>query len=338
MRARVVLLASPSLSPAARAGNRRSMRTGPQARALARLFWIFTAVLGAVWVATMVALVLSRLRAAPRRGADPLAVDPAATERTHRRRGASRGRPDRRDVSWPSRRFSYGGAEGTCSATRTARHASRSPATNGGGRSATRIRTRARTFTTANEIHIPVGEPVLIKLESSDVIHSFWVPSLTGKLDLIPGRQNQIQIQADRPGIYRGQCAEFCGAAARPYGHARRRRKPRRISSAGAIARSPPPSRRAIRSASAAGDLPHASPASCATRCAAPRPAARSRPTSPMWAAAAIIAAGTLETTPRQSRRLDRRPARHQARRRTCRRSSSSPTSSAAGYLSGGPE
>jgi cytochrome c oxidase subunit II len=69
----------------------------------------------------------------------------------------------------------------------------------------------ARVFTTANEIHIPVGEPVLIKLESSDVIHSFWVPNLTGKMDAIPGRQNQLQIQADRPGVYRGQCAEFCG-------------------------------------------------------------------------------------------------------------------------------
>jgi cytochrome c oxidase subunit 2 len=68
-----------------------------------------------------------------------------------------------------------------------------------------------RVFTTANEIHIPVGEPVLIKLESADVIHSFWVPNLTGKMDAITGRQNQIQIQAERPGVYRGQCAEFCG-------------------------------------------------------------------------------------------------------------------------------
>jgi cytochrome c oxidase subunit II len=69
----------------------------------------------------------------------------------------------------------------------------------------------SRRFTTANEIHIPVGQPVLLKLESSDVIHSFWVPSLTGKQDLIPGRQNTLQIQADREGVYRGQCAEFCG-------------------------------------------------------------------------------------------------------------------------------
>jgi cytochrome c oxidase subunit 2 len=68
-----------------------------------------------------------------------------------------------------------------------------------------------RRFITANEIHIPVGEPVTVKLTSSDVIHSFWVPSLTGKMDLIPGRQNEIQFVGEREGTYRGQCSEFCG-------------------------------------------------------------------------------------------------------------------------------
>jgi cytochrome c oxidase subunit 2 len=66
-------------------------------------------------------------------------------------------------------------------------------------------------FTTANEMHVPVGRPVVIKLKADDVIHSFWVPSLAGKKDLIPGRTAQLQIQADQPGVYRGQCAEFCG-------------------------------------------------------------------------------------------------------------------------------
>jgi cytochrome c oxidase subunit II len=65
--------------------------------------------------------------------------------------------------------------------------------------------------TTANEIHIPVGRPVVIELRSSDVIHSLWVPSLGPKRDLIPGRTNTLRLEADRPGIYRGQCAEFCG-------------------------------------------------------------------------------------------------------------------------------
>jgi cytochrome c oxidase subunit 2 len=69
----------------------------------------------------------------------------------------------------------------------------------------------ARAFVTANEIHIPVGRNVRIQLEAADVIHSFWVPSLAGKQDLIPGRLNEITIRAERPGIYRGQCAEFCG-------------------------------------------------------------------------------------------------------------------------------
>src|SRR5437868_3541169 len=66
-------------------------------------------------------------------------------------------------------------------------------------------------FETANEIHIPVGRNVRVQLEGLDVVHSFWVPSLAGKQDLIPGRPNELTIRAERPGVYRGQCAEFCG-------------------------------------------------------------------------------------------------------------------------------
>lgn len=65
---------------------------------------------------------------------------------------------------------------------------------------------------TANEIHMPVGVPMKFKLQSFDVIHSFWVPNLTGKMDMIPGRTNEIWIRADREGVWRGECAEFCGA------------------------------------------------------------------------------------------------------------------------------
>lgn len=65
---------------------------------------------------------------------------------------------------------------------------------------------------TANEIHIPVGQPVEIALQSHDVIHSFWVPELHGKVDLIPGVTNHLRLQADRPGRFQGQCAEYCGA------------------------------------------------------------------------------------------------------------------------------
>jgi cytochrome c oxidase subunit 2 len=69
----------------------------------------------------------------------------------------------------------------------------------------------SRVVVTANELHIPVGRPVMIEAVSGDVIHSFWVPSLHGKRDLVPGLKNRLWIQADRPGIYRGECAEFCG-------------------------------------------------------------------------------------------------------------------------------
>jgi len=64
---------------------------------------------------------------------------------------------------------------------------------------------------TANEIHVPVGRPVKFELQSNDVIHSFWVPSLHGKKDLVPGHPISTWFQADRAGEYWGQCAEFCG-------------------------------------------------------------------------------------------------------------------------------
>ncbi|NIJ33384.1 cytochrome c oxidase subunit II [Sphingomonas oligoaromativorans] len=70
----------------------------------------------------------------------------------------------------------------------------------------------ADSFVTANEIHIPVGVPVEIRLRGGDVIHSFWVPQLAGKTDTIPGQQNIAWLEARRPGIFRGQCAEYCGA------------------------------------------------------------------------------------------------------------------------------
>lgn len=64
---------------------------------------------------------------------------------------------------------------------------------------------------TANEIHIPTGERVTLKLDTDNVIHSFWLPALTGKMDLIPGRTNETWIETDEPGTYWGQCAEYCG-------------------------------------------------------------------------------------------------------------------------------
>lgn len=72
-------------------------------------------------------------------------------------------------------------------------------------------RVRYPQFETANEIRIPVGRPVELVLRSNDVVHSFWVPVLAGKLDMIPGRTNVLRLRADRAGQYRGQCAEYCG-------------------------------------------------------------------------------------------------------------------------------
>jgi cytochrome c oxidase subunit II len=66
---------------------------------------------------------------------------------------------------------------------------------------------------TANELHVPAGQPVALVLDGPDVIHSFWVPQLGGKRDVVPGRLNRLTFTADTPGEYRGQCAEFCGVS-----------------------------------------------------------------------------------------------------------------------------
>ena len=66
-------------------------------------------------------------------------------------------------------------------------------------------------FTTANEIHLPVGLPVRVRLHSADVIHSFWLPQLAGKTDVVPGQTNETWVEATRPGTSRGLCGEYCG-------------------------------------------------------------------------------------------------------------------------------
>ena len=73
------------------------------------------------------------------------------------------------------------------------------------------VRYRGTRAVTANEIHIPARTRVRVEVRTADVIHSFWVPELNRKIDTIPGRTNSIVLEADRPGVYRGQCAEFCG-------------------------------------------------------------------------------------------------------------------------------
>jgi cytochrome c oxidase subunit 2 len=69
----------------------------------------------------------------------------------------------------------------------------------------------SKQFTTANELHLPVGRTMNIEVETRDVMHSFWVPALHGKVDVIPGQPNYIRLEASQAGEYEGQCAEFCG-------------------------------------------------------------------------------------------------------------------------------
>jgi cytochrome c oxidase subunit 2 len=179
----------------------------PQAQDLNRLFWIFVAVLGAIWLAVMVALALA-LRGRRAANADPLATDPG------------------RDYRFGVVVTGLAVATGLTVLALTALSYAGQRRLFAVEEEAVTIRVTgqqwwwqltyedpdaSRTFTTANEIHVPVGKPVKVKLNAADVIHSFWVPSLMGKQDLIPGRENDIRFVAERPGVYRGQCAEFCG-------------------------------------------------------------------------------------------------------------------------------
>jgi cytochrome c oxidase subunit II len=180
---------------------------GPHAQQLASLFWIFTAVSAFVWLAVMGVLLAGLARPVPERP-DPLVLAPAVERRRLVIVGGAAVATLLTVValtalSYLSQRqlFARERAGVTIKVTGyqwwwDVRYENDSP---------------ERTFTTANEIYVPVGVPVTVKLAANDVIHSFWVPSLMGKLDLIPGQDNEIQFVASRPGVYRGQCAEFCG-------------------------------------------------------------------------------------------------------------------------------
>jgi cytochrome c oxidase subunit 2 len=182
---------------------------GPAADELAKLIWLFTILCAVVWVIVMAVAVTILLRRRHVR-ADPLVID---TEANRRATGVVT--------------FAVGlTAVVLVALTLLSFFANRTLARVGENAALTiritghqwwwEVRYEnaqpSKTLTTANEIHIPAGEPVRFLLQADDVIHSFWVPTLHGKLDLVPGIVNTLTLQADKPGIYRGQCAEFCGA------------------------------------------------------------------------------------------------------------------------------
>jgi cytochrome c oxidase subunit 2 len=182
---------------------------GPQAAHVARLFWLFFAVTGVVFVLVLVGLALALVRGRGAAGDGPI-------------------NPDARAEQGPTRIVA------TCVGISIAILFALLVSSVTTGRALASLRTDsaptitlvghqwwweviyedaipARRVVTANELHLPTGVPVAINAMSRDVIHSFWVPPLHGKRDLIPDYTSTIWLQADRPGTYHGQCAEFCG-------------------------------------------------------------------------------------------------------------------------------
>jgi cytochrome c oxidase subunit 2 len=176
----------------------------PQSRHLIQLFWTFLIACGAVWglVLLTLAVALWHRRAPP----------------------ASPGEPSERRTTWAVTGAVVATVLVITGLTVSSYVATRGLASGAGDPIVIRVRgyqwwwevtymdpTPSHIFRTANEIHLPVGRSVRIELSSADVIHSFWAPNLMGKQDLIPGRDNAITFSADRAGVYREQCAQFCG-------------------------------------------------------------------------------------------------------------------------------
>ena len=173
-----------------------------------RLFWLFIAICGVVWVLVMLALLYGIFPRSAAQSADPLRLDAAQERRSALAVGGLTVATAIVLVFFTI--ISFLGSRGLNASSDakveievtghqwwwSVRYVDPDP---------------SKTFTTANEIRVPVGQPVKAKLVADDVIHSFWVPNLSGKKDLIPGQHNELIFTAARSGVYRGQCAEFCG-------------------------------------------------------------------------------------------------------------------------------
>jgi cytochrome c oxidase subunit II len=179
---------------------------GRESSEIAWLIWLFTGVSAVIWLAVMAALVIGFLR----RETDP-AESPLSP------------RDDRTRIAAVTAAVALT-AITVIGLTVLSYRTDKSLAAPGAGPVTLRVISHqwwwevryedpapSRNFTTANEIKVPVGVPVRLKLQSDDVIHSIWVPNLAGKQDLIPGWTNAMTFTANAPGKYRGQCAEFCG-------------------------------------------------------------------------------------------------------------------------------
>ena len=181
----------------------------PQARAVAHLWWWMFAIGGLVWLGVVVTMFASLRTSRGERGADGLSHSPPALR--PRIEGTVKGALFITVLillGFLAFDFSVGRALAARPSDALtieltghqwwweAQYADPDP---------------SKRIVTANEMHVPIGRAVQFRLRSSDVIHSFWAPSLNGKRDLIPGYLSTLWFVADTPGVYRGQCAEFCG-------------------------------------------------------------------------------------------------------------------------------
>jgi cytochrome c oxidase subunit 2 len=228
MRARrlLVLISFMLVSVSARAQQSVLDAAGPQARHIARLFWSYLSVSAAVCLLVLIAVCLAIWRRRERGAAPPpaLAEDalpPHPTAISVQRLDPARERKRLRSVQISTLAtlaalfalLSESVVTGNALDSLSGRKALHIEVT--GKQWWWDIRYRAddasQRLATANELHVPVGRPIVLHLAASDVIHSIWFPNLHGKRDLIPGRQTTLVLQVDRPGSYRSQCAEFCG-------------------------------------------------------------------------------------------------------------------------------
>jgi cytochrome c oxidase subunit 2 len=176
---------------------------GPVSGAMADLFWLMLGLGGAVFVAVVVVLGLGLFR----------------------RRPADEGRPDQQQGDSFGRWFVVGGVVVPLvillivfgATVRAMRFVPSTAPPEAlvievvGHQFWWEVRYPEQGVTARDELHLPVGRRVNLQLTSADVIHSFWVPELAGKLDLLPARTNTLVLEADQPGVHRSRCAEFCG-------------------------------------------------------------------------------------------------------------------------------